>query len=378
MKRIMLMFLLGVLPAYASGSALLSFGPEQFVQADGIDIQVPGYSVPSFVDWNNDGLGDLIVGQGSGTQPAKIRVYLNVGTETDPQFSDFFYVQAAGSDLVCPGSGCLGCFPRVVYWDADDKKDLLIGQADGTVVLYLNTGTDENPTFRTGTYLQFGPPEAKTNIDVVYRATPTVVDWNNDGAKDLLIGSRFGKIYLYLNEGTDTEPDFRTETFVQADGSDFVVPSQRSSPVVADLDNDGKKDILTGNTDGQLLFYHNVATDQSPQFSTYQQVLADGLPIDLPGTPRSRPFLCFWTGSTDAYPDLLVGSGDGKVRLYLGLPRPADLNVDGRVDFLDMAVFASQWLRDNCGRCDGADLVDDDHVDLADLAVYAAHWARSR
>ena len=45
----------------------------------------------------------------------------------------------------------------MVYWDADARKDLLIGRSDGKVQVFLNTGTDEDPTFDNGTYLQVGP-----------------------------------------------------------------------------------------------------------------------------------------------------------------------------------------------------------------------------
>ena len=38
---------------------------------------MPGYSVPSLVDWNEDGRPDLTVGEGSGaTGPARVRVKL--------------------------------------------------------------------------------------------------------------------------------------------------------------------------------------------------------------------------------------------------------------------------------------------------------------
>ena len=35
-----------------SVGAAIDLGPEEFVQAGGADIQVEGYSVPSFEDWN--------------------------------------------------------------------------------------------------------------------------------------------------------------------------------------------------------------------------------------------------------------------------------------------------------------------------------------
>ena len=350
----------------------LNLGSEEFVEANGVDIGVGTYSVPSYVDWNNDGLEDLIIGTGDG----KVRVYLNVGTESTPQFSGYFYAKSSNGvdlfDLYCPPAGCLGCFPRVVYWDADARKDLLAGHGNGTIKIFLNIGTDESPTFDGGTLLQIGQPGLKTNIDVGDRATPCIVDWNNDGKKDLVVGALDGKLHIFINEGTDTEPNFLAEIFAQASDSPLVVPSSRSSPDILDLDGDGKKDLLTGNTNGELLFYSNVATDIAPAFSGYVRVDSNGVQIDLGGTPRSRPFVCDWTG--DGYLDVLIGAFDGKVHLYRNIP-PGDMDKDYDVDFIDFALFAQYWQQTNCGKCGGANLTGSDgNVDVNDLQQFTENW----
>jgi len=162
-----------------------------------------------------------------------------------------------------------------------------------------------------------GEPGSKEDIDIGSRAAPIAVDWNNDGKKDLVAGSSDAKIHIFINQGSDGSPDFRSEQFAQEDGADLEVPSVRSSPVVMDLDDDGVKDLLTGNTDGQLLSYRNVASDSAPAFAGYVFVGSDGDSIDLDGLARSRPFVCDWTG--DGLLDVLIGSGDGLVRLYQGV-----------------------------------------------------------
>jgi len=392
MKHIVVTFLiicfLAITPNNAFAS-LLNLGPEEIVEANGVDIEVPGYSVPSFVDWNNDSLKDLIIGQGSGTYPpGKVRVYLNVGTESNPQFSDYFYVQSNDADLTVPAASCLGCFPRVVYWDADDRKDLLVGLADGAVKIFLNIGTDSEPVFGGGygilTWWDM------YELDVGYRATPTLLDWDNDGRTDLIAGALDGKIHMFINCGCGgaVPPSFFTTwpsgDLLQQDGSDLVVPSERSSPVVLDLDGDGNKDLLTGNTDGQLLFYRNVGTDADPNFSGYSLVESDGVPIDLPGSARSRPFVCYWTGDghfgpIDGYPDVLIGAADGKVHLYQGIPEIGDIDGDGDVDCIDFALFAAHWQHTpdsigGCGRCSEADFTGDGKVDIDDLRQLAANW----
>ncbi len=93
-------------PPQASLSAQISFGPAETVQAGGVDISVPGFSVPSFARWNGDDLPDLVVGEGGlGTYDGKVRVYINTGSSGSPAFGSFFYVQSEGSDLASPSSG---------------------------------------------------------------------------------------------------------------------------------------------------------------------------------------------------------------------------------------------------------------------------------
>lgn len=50
---------------------------------------------------------------------------------------------------------------------------------------------------------------------------PTVVDWNGDGRKDLIVGSFAGEpgnVRLYLNVGTDAAPRFDKFTCLEAGG----------------------------------------------------------------------------------------------------------------------------------------------------------------
>jgi hypothetical protein len=361
----------------ATVRATIDLGPEEFVQAGGVDILVPGYSVPSFEDWNNDLLKDLIVGEGGGSGEAKVRVYPNVGTEAEPAFGDFFYAQSEGADLACVAAGCMGCFPRVVYWDADERKDLLVGQADGTVKIYLNVTDNNEPAFDAGHLITVGS-EGLWNADVGSRATPSLVDWNSDGMMDVVSGGLDGAIHIYSNCGCagSVPPTFYFSPpdgdLAQADGRELHVPNLRSSPVVMDLDGDGKKDLLTGNTDGLLLFYENVGTDSLPIFEGYSLVTSNGEPIDLPGTPRSRPAVCTWTGDghfgpKDGYWDVLLGAGDGKVRLYRGIPAVGDFNADGEIDVKDLRQFVGLWRQPDPPQGSPADLNGDgvlDHVDL--------------
>lgn len=92
---------LPALPAVAE----LALGPQEIVQADAVDIDVTGYSVPSFVYWDSDDLMDLVSGEGPVSSLGKVRVYLNTGIASEPSFSTYFYAQSNGFDLEIPGGG---------------------------------------------------------------------------------------------------------------------------------------------------------------------------------------------------------------------------------------------------------------------------------
>ena len=62
-------------------------------------------------------------------------------------------------------------------------------------------------------------------MSIGHTASPEIVDWNNDGKKDLILGTYItfpnpeeGKVMLYLNEGTDEAPVFKKGEFMSAAG----------------------------------------------------------------------------------------------------------------------------------------------------------------
>lgn len=67
-------------------------------------------------------------------------------------------------------------------------------------------------------------------------------------------------------------------------------------------------------------------------------------------------------------------SGNRTQRLFTVL---TDIDVDGDVDFLDFARFASRWLETDCAYptlCSDADLDWSSQVDYFDLATFADDW----
>ena len=381
---VVMLSVLTAIPYYAScADLLMNLGPEEFVQAGAppTEIVVSGRSIPSYVDWNNNGRYDLLIGEGGDGSIGLVRVYLNSGTRSAPQFGDYFYAQAGGENLSCPAYDGLGCFPRVVYWDRNAFKDLLVGQGDGTIRIFLNTGSDLDPVFNAGSTVQVGYPYNSENLDVGSSAAPWFVDWDSDGRKDIIAGAADGKIHIYLNCGCISSiPAFYHSSpageFVLRSGTPLIVPEGNSSPMILDLDNDFKKDILTGNGAGNVTFFSNIGTNIAPRFSDSMLVESEGVPIELGAGFQSVPFACDWTN--DGYLDLLVGGVDGKVRLFQGGPVAPDLDGDLDVDGVDLALFASAW-RTRAGDPNWNPMCDisepsDGIINELDLWVLARDW----
>lgn len=62
-------------------------------------------------------------------------------------------------------------------------------------------------------------------IDVGYYGSPCVADWDGDGLKDLIVGIfDNGNIRLYLNCGTNADPQFDGYTNLEADGTVITLP----------------------------------------------------------------------------------------------------------------------------------------------------------
>lgn len=204
--------------------------------------------------------------------------------------------------------------------------DLLVGDVNGSVTYYRNTGSNTNPSLDGGTFI------LNTGGD---RATPVVDDWNEDGRKDLLVGNLAGNIKVYLNEGTDASPSFGSAYNLQVGGMDFDVASGiitdtngRSAPRIYDWNGDGYKDLMVGQLSGNIYYLENKGNNASPVFNSAEKLLlGDGTPlryltdpITPSAGPRSRFDVTDW--NNDGHADIVVGGLDGRVMLFTAAPEP--------------------------------------------------------
>lgn len=210
-------------------------------------------------------------------------------------------------------------------WNNDGNQDLLVGDGDGYVRIFLNTGTRTEPVLDGGSIVNvYGLPSGSRMVGA--RAAPVMEDWNGDGLQDMIVGNMDGNIIIFLNVGTVTAPAFQSTYFtdttylLKVGGVVFDVGS-RAAPRVFDWNEDGKKDLLVGEYTGYIYLLENVGTNDSPLFDSAEKLsLIDSEVLRYPdpaGTPRSRLYAINWGWKEGGPYDLLVGGKDGRLMLFL-------------------------------------------------------------
>ena len=199
-------------------------------KADSSYIKVKKVASPFVVDWNEDGKKDLIVGAGDG----KVYYYENVGAKKEPIFLEKGAIKSDGEDLSVGSNAS----PFVVDWNEDGKKDLIVGAGDGKIYYYENIGTNDSPVFINKGAIK----EGERDLNVGSNASPFVVDWDGDGEKDLIVGNGDGNIFYYENIGTNEKPVFIDKGIIRDAETDI----RDASPFVVDWNEDGKKDLIMG------------------------------------------------------------------------------------------------------------------------------------
>ena len=195
---------------------------------------------------------------------------------------------------------------RVTDWNNDGKKDLLIGTYyPAYIYVFLNIANNEMPRFSPGQILI---TQEGDTISVNMGAAPVPTDWNSDGKKDLLIGS-MGHIEVYFNIGSDSTPLFSNAEQVYVDFQRYQFTYYQ--PFIIDYDLDGKKDMIIGSSGARdnayVACYLNIGDDASPQFNLYFYLQIDG--SDINETYSSCIYIV--NLNSESSKDLVVRHDDG-------------------------------------------------------------------
>lgn len=247
---------------------------------------------------------DAVVDLLVGNALGEVLVYLNTNTNADPMYDP--------PTTVLPSMG-FNATPIALQYYHTGMKHLVVGYDDGSVNQFFNTGTDATPAFA-------GSPFDSTPVSGVGTdAVPCMTDLDGDEKTDLIVGYANGDVYYHPNQRLDASPDFGGGIFLCS------VASQASPSAVCDWDGDGLIDLVVGDGDGFLNLFLNEGTAQSPSYSTSTQVL-DSTSTAINAGAFAHPLVAYV--DDDQIKDILLGKGDGTIKPYLSaitnLPPVAD------------------------------------------------------
>ena len=137
------------------------------------------------LDMDADGDLDLVCAN----RISQAKWFENVGTRSAPAFDS-----VSKSLPMAKGAGSItGSNAAYTDWDGDGKRDLVVGSEYGRIVWHRNVGQDNQPKFSAARQLLQDPGFERIkegDIPKVHgsRAKVTIIDYDNDGLRDILLG----------------------------------------------------------------------------------------------------------------------------------------------------------------------------------------------
>ncbi len=244
-------------------------------------IDVGTRALPTFGDISGDSIPDLLIGNTGYFQsydPAifqtsyksQISYYKNVGTKNFPEFAlqtiDLLNQDTTEIVRVSPTLGDI---------DGDGDMDLLFGETNGNIHYYKNIasiGDEAIFVFQTDHFMgqNFGP-----------NCSPLLYDIDKDNKLDLLVGQKNGHVKLYMNQGTVSNPIFTATITDTLGGVYHYKPGFDNSmvPSIGDLKGDSNTIFMVGNADGLLLFYEGIDADYLGAYTEVDRIKVSNNPI---------------------------------------------------------------------------------------------------
>jgi FG-GAP repeat. len=302
----------------------------------------------SLVDFHGRGRHDLIVGIGDwsdyGWEAAHDRtgrwmngplhgyVYLleNTGTDASPVFGKPRRLEADTRPIDVYG------MPSPVFADfrGTGKLDLVCGEFVDGFTFFENIGTREQPRYAAGRRLR--TPDGEPLRMPLTCIVVTAFDWNRDGRTDLVVAQEDGRVAWLENTGRMVD----VPTTARRDGEPVKVPAFAlprffrqeahevkfgvlATPAIADWDGDGRPDILSGNSAGEIGWIRNLG-GKPVRWAEAQTLQAGGETIRFEAGPSGSiqgPAETKW-----GYTQISVGDWNGD-----GRPDVVASDITGRV-----------------------------------------------
>ncbi len=300
------------------------------------------------VDYDGDGLTDLIVGLGTwgdygwdnafdpqgqwtnGPLHGRIHFLRNTGTQSDPHYDRPQLLEADDKPIDVYGMPS----PSLADFDGDGDLDLVCGDFIDRLTYFENTGSRTEPSLASGRDLltRDGRPIRMELCMIV----PTSIDFDGDGDEDLVVGQEDGRVALIENTGqvVDGQPTWLPPRFLKQQADDVKVGAL-VTPYSIDWDNDGDEDLICGDTAGFVNLVENTDDGNPPRWAPPVRLKAGGETIRIQAGPNGSiqgpcetkwgytvPCVADW--NHDGLLDILINSIWGEVLWYQNIGSPGD------------------------------------------------------
>lgn len=247
---------------------------------DGSPIVIGENTAPTVIDFNGNGLMDLIVGDKEGN----LYLLINSG-KGFKKAVDLTTISEKKIKVK------LEAAPFARDFDGDGIVDLVVGDGDGYVYFYKGIEKEGNLGFNSAENLV-----ASGEIIKVDRfATPHIGDYNADGTMDLLVGDGSGDIHLYIM-GKDNlvyKGPISSER-KNIYGKNTIYTGKNVVPFLIDYNKDGKQDLVTAQMEFGLAY--DTASDDFP----YREELLEILEYVKENYASIMPHIYFHAHKDDA------------------------------------------------------------------------------
>ncbi len=180
--------------------------------------------------------------------------------------------------------------PVALDWNKDGRPDLIVGDEDGRVAFIENTGktsADGTPQFLPPRYFQQEADDVKCGA----LATPVGVDWDGDGAMDIVSGNSAGYVVFFKNLSAPgvEKPKWAAPKYLEADGKVIRFMAGANGSIqgpaeskwgyttlsVADWDGDGLPDLIVNSILGRVVWFKNIGTRTEPKLAAAQPIAVE-------------------------------------------------------------------------------------------------------
>ena len=267
-------------------------------------------AVPVFVDIDGDGDQDILVGnagnRGEAGYRASIYLFENKGNNTFELINSDFLGINKNLQL-------FDIKPFVTDMNADGIDDFgfISNSFTGVNIRYCVNNAPKSKAFDLKLSNAVTLPQIQflSNGD-----SPLFFDLNKDGLKDLLLGKGSGRLEYYKNTGTAKNPIYTLEN-EELGGivTDYTIGN--ISLAVADLNGDGKEELITGSRNGYLKVYKNITEQNFNKFIADSTNILDdyqnrNLSIQIGGGLN----VAVADLNNDLAPDLMIGTNTGGLK----------------------------------------------------------------